>query len=235
MSKGSGGRGGGGGGVAKRAAPGGAARTPAGKAASFFGVENTPEFQRLHSDDAFQLELENMKFQQGEVNRGRKNESDTPWGRQGLTPTEYAAMQVYSSGSYKRINNTLRDVTDATPKQKQVAKAYETAVSRALDKLPNQPGTAYRGIGANRLGALGDVKPGDTISDKGFASSSTSREIAKGFGRHTLVIRHKSGKDFSKVVGGFENEVLFKPGTKFKVRKVETDQAGNTTITVEET
>lgn len=227
MSKGVASRRGGGAGA-------GGATSPAGKAAERLGIELTPEFETLYEHDEFRSEVDRLAQQVYEVKKGWRKESETSYGRHGLTPDEYAAAQVYSGWSYRSINNALRSPNEATEKQREQAKAFEKTINRALERLNAQPGVAYRGIGENRLGALGNVKPDDVIRDKGFASSSTSRNVATGFGRHTLVITHKSGRDFSKVVGGGEKEVLFKTGTKFRVTKVETDSSGNKVIHVNE-
>lgn len=229
MAKGSGG---GGAGVAE--ASGTNRKSASEKAAERFGVAHTAEFATLYKDSAFRDELDQLRQQAYEVSKGWRKESETKYGRHGLTAVEYAAMQVYSSNKFSAINNTLRGVSDASAAQKKTAKAYESAVNRGLGKLNKSPGVAYRGIGNRRLAALGDLKPGDTFRDKGFASSSRSQRTAKGFGRNTIVIRHKNGRDFSKVVGGGEAEILFKSGTRFRVRTVRTRKDGSKTITVEE-
>lgn len=74
------------------------------------------------------------------------------------------------------------------------------------------------------------IQPGDYIEDSGFLASSTIKGgegAASGWGTKKEVyfeIHGKTGKDispYSQISG--EREVLFKPGTKFKVDAVSED------------
>ncbi len=228
------------------AAPSGAAkpakaarRSPAQKAADDFGVPNDATFQTLHRHDAFRAELDDMRIQKNLVEKGVLKESETRWGKHGLTPTEYAAMQVYSGGDYRRINAHLRgektSYSDSVNRRlNERAAAYETTVNRALAKLPTEPGVAYRGFQKTGTDHLLSARPGDTLTDRGFTSSSASAGVARNFGPNTLVIQHKTGRDFSRVVGGAEKEVLFKTGAKFRVISNTANSDGGRTLYVEE-
>ncbi len=97
-------------------------------------------------------------------------------------------------------------------------------------------GKVYRG---QKAFFTGWIRPGAEISEKKFLSTSTDRSTAEGFankgmGTKKVLIEmdSKTGRDvdaFSMVQG--ENEVLFPPGSKFRIETAPTDDGNGYLVT----
>lgn len=133
--------------------------------------------------------------------------------RAGLTDTEYAAIQTYSTSVYGDVNNSLRGTGGTLSKD--TTEAVERQINSALAKLPETPGVTYRGFDA--VESINSLEPGDVFTDKAFLSTSTDQSSVGQFGRHRMVITHRSGKQISDLVGGLEQETLFPTNAKFRV------------------
>ena len=134
---------------------------------------------------------------------------------------------------YRRLNNELREAAKpGTSKLPGRYEDYALTLNGALDKLPDQAGTFWRGAQLSAA-ELGEYTPGSIRVWPAFSSSSRSRSGA--FSRNTLleiVARH--GKD----IRGYsaypsENEVLFKAGSRFRVLSTRREK-GRTKIQLEE-
>lgn len=166
------------------------------------------------------------------------------------TPLNQADMQAIDDwvrGGWQIINEHLRKTISqqdldlfndpAIPQMKngvQVGTLDDRvrAVTTALEHLPDHAGTTYRRAGyANPDVYRTKIQPGDYIQDSGFLASSTVKGgegAASGWGTKKkqvyFEIHGKTGKDispYSEISG--EREVLFKPGTKFKVDAISED------------
>ena len=101
---------------------------------------------------------------------------------------------------------------------------YSGLLNQALEKLPNQGGTVYRGLGAAESAIARNWEVGEEISFDAFTSASRSIDEADEF-RSTdgvsLVINSKSGKAVEAVsLSPNELELLFKSGSNFRVDQV---------------
>jgi hypothetical protein len=155
--------------------------------------------------------------------------------RHGLTEDDVAAIAAYANEGYKEINRRLR--RDArrrrTPGKTGRRNGYGEidALVAALGKLPGFRGVSYRGahLTEPQLAAMGLV-PGAIVEDVAFVSSDRDLRVAARFAETTegwktavvFEIHGRSGRDVSALTGNVpEREVLFLPGTRFKVRSVD--------------
>ena len=134
--------------------------------------------------------------------------------RYGMTDAELAALYAYTLETpsfYRPANAALRGLEPMTPE----IGAFVDDATRALDRLPTYDGTVYRGIDLpESVGAK--YQPGATVTEGGFTSTSTHTPFPK---QYQFEIRNTStGRPidrYSALPG--EGEVLFKPGTAFRV------------------
>lgn len=175
------------------------------------------------------------------------NEAAKAEGRASLSPAEFHVLRGYMDNDYLAINLPLRDQGFAKTKDgkttlkpfgedkttSNLSGAVET-LNRALDKMP-----VYKGK-VHRLAAVPDEKlrkvleiytPGATITEPGFMSASSKRVSPEVFGglfasrdpNLRFVIDSKNARSVSftyLMAHPTENEVIFKSGTRFKVRSV---------------
>jgi ADP-ribosyltransferase exoenzyme len=150
---------------------------------------------------------------------------------------ELAAILGYTSeyrgvANYARINAALRSGDPAAITHLQ---PYIDGLRAGLDRLPDHHGMVYRGaqlspevIDAYRRAALS----GQAMVEKGFTSASLSASRTFG-GNARFVIRSVHGKDLASIgVSPFEQEVLFRAGTRFQVQSVTESPAGDHVITL---
>jgi len=141
---------------------------------------------------------------------------------------ELGALEIYSDGNYSTINPVLRgDKLSGFMRflgkfgiGPQVSMAGVTKLaSSGLNKLPDyKDKNVYRQISLSGE-QIAQYEPGKVITEHAFTSTSKTREgAASRMGNTEFVIRSKKGKDveaFSRHPE--EKEVLFTPGTQFKV------------------
>ncbi len=137
-----------------------------------------------------------------------------------LTQDEYLSLHLYTTNMYEPINNGLRGLS---PVDKEKWSKVAANADSALEKLSKNPklkfeGVVIRGDNVDDM-PLEELFPKDGIhKDLGFKSSSYDPGGA--FNGNTVVhIKSKNGvlvEDFSVVPS--EKEVLFRPGTEFKVK-----------------
>ncbi len=138
-----------------------------------------------------------------------------------FTETELYGLMGYTSNLYGAINTPLRfDVGDST-KFSAGHTALAGSMTSALYKLKPYKGDVYRHGGdfkgyssVNVPGAVvSDMAPLSTAVDqKGPASAAEQHEVLE-------ILTSVSGRDVSKasMFGGKEGEVLFAPGTRFRI------------------
>lgn len=151
---------------------------------------------------------------------------------------ELAALTVYSGGSFRNMNRLLRGQElhrEDTAKYQQTLprlKQHIEMATAALNGLPKYEGTVYRGTDLDPE-QISRYKVGETITEHGFTSSSYSKDAAYR-GNTRFIIASKSGSQIDKFAPyAHEKEVLFKPGTKFKVLKTRKER-GRQTFYLEE-
>ena len=141
----------------------------------------------------------------------------------GLAPDEAAAIRFYGKEGYLDVQAALRGTDKAA------AEVFEPLVSacrRGFDKLPplsTEIKTIYR-----RTDICKHTRADAVYVDPAFVSTTTKKEVAeqKFEGRYLLQFDLSNGdancRSVSSLTGnGGEAEVLFLPGTRFKVDDVE--------------
>lgn len=172
----------------------------------------------------------------GKVESGTLSTMNAQQRRMGLpelTAEEAAAIRSYTGNTYRTLNNALRSGSYASDLHLQ---AYVDAAQHGLAKMPKYVGRSARGMTfgeAELKNALATYRKGAVVEDSAFVSSSYGEQAAFG-GNVFLQINGRTGvniSSFSKYGG--EREVLFMPGTRFRVDDV-VQSNGRYTITVTE-
>lgn len=128
-----------------------------------------------------------------------------------MTQNEITALMMYSMSAYRKLNVALRDQDSAMLEQFRI---YIKTLNSALDKIRNYEGFVKRGAGTNRA-RFDDHQVGAVVTYPSYTSTS----IGHGFGGVArYVIYSKTCKYIAPFsVASAEEEVLCKPGTKFKI------------------
>ncbi|MFC3491505.1 ADP-ribosyltransferase [Glycomyces rhizosphaerae] len=137
-----------------------------------------------------------------------------------FTDKDREAIAFYSGPGFRPLNKYLLD-PDSVKNQRERDKfdAQAAKISNALDKLPPDPGTTYRGTKNKPF--LDRYQPGDVVDEKAFISSSKDRAEAEKFASWDgalMEIKGKNGKSIeadTKFQG--QDEVVFDRNSKFKV------------------
>lgn len=92
-----------------------------------------------------------------------------------------------------------------------------SSLNSALKRFPAYEGFVFRGSSLPKA-VLEQHQVGKTITYPAYTSTSTDSEVAGRFGTHQFLIYSKSGRPImGKHGGGYEREVLFAAGTRFRV------------------
>lgn len=132
-----------------------------------------------------------------------------------LTDDQVGALYGYTTNEgYTMLNPALRGTEPMTPG----LEAYSQHLSEAMDVLPPTSGTFVRGVRSLPPDVLDQHVPGNIVSDPGYFST----DMVKPFkGKIQMQVEGYSGKQIDFVSEfkdiNLENEVLFKPNTKFEV------------------
>lgn len=131
-------------------------------------------------------------------------------------PTEHlAALRAYTGNEfYADLNRALRtgNVDDLQRLNPMIQN-----INRGLDQMPRFEGPVYRGTSLTPE-QVAHYVPGEIVTESAF--TSTSAQAGKAFGGNTrFVIQSSTGRDISSlsVYSSTEAEVLFRPGTRFRV------------------
>ena len=158
-------------------------------------------------------------------------------------------IATYSSGLiYDAMNMQLREygyenmikefARAGTRDYHQVMSKYAQLLNQGLNKLPDAPGTYYRGI-RDMPGKSFDryIKAfnNKTVITEDYFMSTAATSDASFSGKYKFVIKGKSGKviEHLSIHGKREREVLFAPGRKFKVTHID-DKGYEVNIVMEE-
>ncbi len=149
----------------------------------------------------------------------KKLSIDSPFSSDGNTSAIKLYKEAYGADMYKTINADLR-----TGKYNPLAHKLELEIQ----EIEPYTGTVYRG------GAIGgkspkELKVGDLIEEKAFTSTSNRKSVAQKRTKDIFEIESVNGKYIGDgTFADFENEILFRPGSKFKVTAVEKKPNGDT-------
>lgn len=149
-----------------------------------------------------------------------------------LSGDEKAAIQMYGNAGvkeevYEEINMNLRTGQTPSAEKKEATEFVEHHLRKALDKLPDAKGEFYRAVSEGGAKALAGLKPGDTITDKGFGSysdrggSNISPFISRTSNNIVMVVQGKRMKNVSPVMPYQEGEHLAMPGTQLRLTRIE--------------
>lgn len=151
-------------------------------------------------------------------------------GDYGLNTMERVCIYGYTTQDYAKLNPELRDGKGATCSNPKI-QAYADHIRSGLAKLPDyapeqgKEAVLYRGMMSSKLPShiKDEIRPGGTLQDYAFVSTSVQRDAASSAGDIQLNIRNFAGKGakllpFSAFEG--EGEVLFPPGTQFHLTKL---------------
>lgn len=136
----------------------------------------------------------------------------------GLTPAESSAITFYQSPGYQLMNGKLRgqDVKAPDADMKRAAAATK-GLDSAIAKAPplTRSTTVHRGFSKEQFGSL---KKGDTITDRGFVSTSLTRSGAGMFGGEgrgmLATITLPAG---TRAGAGSVKEIILPRGSSFRV------------------
>lgn len=134
------------------------------------------------------------------------------------TSQERESTVKYTGGYYDHVNSALRGINGAalTPADKRHVKNIDSALEKAPAK---EDMMVFRGVGK---GPWDDLEPGDSFIDKGYASTSVSRERA--FGGSTIFTIHvPKGMPAAPVTGhhDHEKEILLPRNNEYEVVSIE--------------
>jgi hypothetical protein len=152
-----------------------------------------------------------------------------------LTREEFAAVRAYTGGLYRTLNSSLRDGQYAGDLKLQ---AFVDAAQHGLAKMPKFKGLTSRGITTltpqMKESMLKTYRVGAIVEDNAFISSSEGERAAFS-GPVFHRIQSKTGvyvDPYSRHKG--EREVLYAPGTQFRVTGMTQTPAGTYIIDMEE-
>jgi len=125
---------------------------------------------------------------------------------------------------YRQINQALRQ---QDPAELTRLEPYIKCASSGLNQLPQYIGTVYRGTTLPEA-VVATYSQGITVTERAFTSSSVVL-LGEFKGNTTFIILSRRGREISKLsVFPSEGEVLFVPGTRFRVLTVESAATGTT-------
>lgn len=158
-------------------------------------------------------------------------------------------MRLYTFSYYEEFNKYLRgrEIRGIDDEEKEFIENATRQMTRSLSRLPNsEAGSFYRGLSGNpdtsqTIQSYRSLEPGDVISDRGFSSFTSDKEIAGDFmtyggNKQNILLINKSGKlkNISPISGSpSEAEHLALPGTEFRVKSnkmVQDRQFGNVRV-----
>ncbi len=150
-----------------------------------------------------------------------------------IAPAHIAALEAYTGPAYQRANLLLREGPEAVVKRygKKAMDGLDAIVegtTRALEQLPRAPSdmVLFRGATFKDLKHLDALASGSEFESKAFLSTSRDPGVALGFGGGYgddpsvlyRIRKHQSGAILAPAVSdGAEAEVLFPPGTRFRI------------------
>lgn len=161
-------------------------------------------------------------------------------GQQQLTRNQQEALDTYQSRAYHDIQATLRGSADGIGGLNQQQQSEMREVAGHLDAAVlatslSEDTNVYRGINVYQSNPLHDIKPGAEFTDRGFVSTSRSKDVAVEFAKRSsqgaqkivFEISLKKGShalDVSQHVhsenAATEKEMLLGSGTRFRVLSV---------------
>lgn len=134
----------------------------------------------------------------------------------GLSLKDDSAIYHYTANGYIRLNKALR--RSGEPPEN--IKDFDKLLRSSINKLPDYKGTVYRN--QKEFDEISSLKKDEIFKARAYLSTSSNAQANETFNnRYRLVIKSAKGKDISKLSRTpKEQEVLFPPGSKFKVIEI---------------
>ena len=193
-----------------------------------FGVANSSSSE--YSSEAFFAAAVNSIASDGfYADDFKQSKSDVPYllnNPDSLSINKRLVINAYTSNVAYRLNENLRFGKNDTK-----TKIFERTLNHSLDSVANYKGEVRR---AMTLKNAGDVlkkyreNVGGKIKYNSFLSTTAERSLSKSFTSENdswnviYVIRSKNGKRIKAYSNApDENEVLFKSGSTFKIKRVD--------------
>lgn len=142
-----------------------------------------------------------------------------------LDESHQLAVEDYTGSFFMHVNPMLRGQRETNDEDVGLARRLDEAFE--AQSGPSKPVRVWRGIGEPMASKLRDIKPGAVIRDKGFSSTSTSRDYAhdQATGVTIGINVPKGSKQVLPILGGSqhegESEVLLRARNRIKVKEVE--------------
>ena len=156
-----------------------------------------------------------------------------PIRQQPLSDTDRAAFKEYQYGDYANLNARLRAGDASDP----IVRDLDAAISKG--ELVRDV-MVHRGLAFWDSGSAPKWRPGQTITDRGYVSTSTDPDVAMNFAADTgapvtatLRLRARAGTRaafFQDYDGYTHNEVVLPRGTQYRVTRVDQDDDGNDVV-----
>jgi hypothetical protein len=135
-----------------------------------------------------------------------------------LSTDEIIAIRAYSGESWSYLNQALR-LKDA--KELTRLEQFISLMKSGLNKLPVFKGTVTRTIALPTKEAAQKYTLGATVVEDAFTSTTFGKAVAQREGNVLLTIESSTGRNITAAAVHDESEVLFAPGAKFIVTKVQ--------------
>jgi hypothetical protein len=154
-----------------------------------------------------------------------------------LTHGELDAIHGYTDGEYSGLNHDLREGNSLTGTRLTLAANLDSALAKGDIK----GGIYYRGIDGTRATKMfgPEINIGDSVTDKGFISTSKSQATAHEFSHGGVILeitadKGMHGMDVTAIssVGNGEKEVILPRGSKFTVTGVKTPTSNNAPLVI---
>jgi DNA uptake protein ComE-like DNA-binding protein len=191
---------------------------------------------RARDVETFKRNNMNYDFYEEDVDRllRKRPELKQMMDEHGLSYEEVVAVYAYSRQDYADINTGLRG---QDPEQLEAYRAQIAVTNSALSKLPPARGSVFRRVQVGDW--LDEYQEGAVVTEKAYTSTSNDYDTMLGHagkGSVEFVMRSRTGRDITQLSGKgeLENEVLFAPGTRFRVSSRKVDADGTVVIYMDE-
>jgi hypothetical protein len=143
-----------------------------------------------------------------------------------LSDIEYTVLHMYTGHWYDSVNTTLRNGGYANNFRLQaIAEIAQEAMGKLPPARPTQRLTRNIQIGyADLPSFLNKYRPGNVVEEMAFTSTSTDGVFGDGKNVRMIFTSHRSARSVAHISKyRRENEVLFSPGAKFRVKSMTKD------------
>ena len=133
-----------------------------------------------------------------------------------LRVVELFCANEYTRRAYQKLNEALRSTDDATARK---YIHFSRCVASAINRLPPYKGPAVRGDKTLPADEMARYVPGAVVTEGQFLSASEGNEVSEEFRGDVETRIHVASAGKISLISDYstEKEILFPPGTKYKV------------------